>query len=82
MKKFKKSKERMLCGVCGGIAEYLNVDPTIIRVAVFVCVVVFAKMECKCYISCFICPLAGEIKKRALRGSFFYFQILLLFHFL
>ena len=34
MKKFKKSKERILCGVCGGIAEYFNVDPTIIRVAV------------------------------------------------
>lgn len=34
MKKLKKSKERMLCGVCGGIVEYLNVDPTIIRVAV------------------------------------------------
>jgi phage shock protein C len=25
--------DRMLCGVCGGIAEYLDVDPTIIRVA-------------------------------------------------
>ena len=24
----------MLCGVCGGIAEYLNIDPTIIRAAV------------------------------------------------
>jgi Putative stress-responsive transcriptional regulator len=34
MKKLKKSKERMLCGVCGGIAEYLNIDPTIIRAAV------------------------------------------------
>ena len=34
MKKLKKSKERILCGVCGGIAEYLNIDPTIIRVAV------------------------------------------------
>ena len=21
----------MLCGVCGGLGEYLNVDPTIIR---------------------------------------------------
>jgi phage shock protein PspC (stress-responsive transcriptional regulator) len=21
----------MLCGVCGGIGEYLNVDPTLIR---------------------------------------------------
>lgn len=21
----------MLCGVCGGIAEYFNIDPTIVR---------------------------------------------------
>ena len=31
-KKLTKSrKDRKLCGVCGGIAEYLNVDPTVIR---------------------------------------------------
>ena len=24
----------MLCGVCGGIGEYFNVDPTLIRLAV------------------------------------------------
>ncbi len=23
--------ERMIAGVCGGIAEYLNVDPTVVR---------------------------------------------------
>ena len=23
---------RMICGVCGGLGEYLNVDPTIIRI--------------------------------------------------
>lgn len=23
----------MICGVCGGIAEYFNIDPTIIRLA-------------------------------------------------
>jgi phage shock protein C len=28
---YRSSKERILGGVCGGIAEYLNVDPTIIR---------------------------------------------------
>ena len=22
---------KMICGVCGGIGEYLNIDPTIIR---------------------------------------------------
>lgn len=28
---FRSSANRMISGVCGGIAEYLNVDPTIIR---------------------------------------------------
>ena len=31
-KKLYRSKtNRMLCGVCGGLGEYLNIDPTIIR---------------------------------------------------
>ena len=28
----KSSSNRMLAGVCGGVAEYLDVDPTVIRV--------------------------------------------------
>ena len=32
-KKLLKSKDKMISGVLGGIANYLNVDPTIIRVA-------------------------------------------------
>lgn len=24
---------KMICGVCGGIAEYFDVDPTLVRVA-------------------------------------------------
>lgn len=28
---YKSKKERMIDGVCGGIAEYLNADPSIIR---------------------------------------------------
>lgn len=31
-KKLYRSKiNKKICGVCGGIAEYLNMDPTIIR---------------------------------------------------
>lgn len=30
-RKLYKSKNRMLCGVCGGIGEYFNIDPTVIR---------------------------------------------------
>ena len=32
MKRLYRSKnDRMLCGVCGGIGEYLDIDPTLIR---------------------------------------------------
>jgi phage shock protein C len=31
-KLYRSTKSRMLAGVCGGIAEYLNIDPTIIRI--------------------------------------------------
>lgn len=30
-KLYKSRTQRMLCGVCGGIAEYFNADVTIIR---------------------------------------------------
>ncbi len=30
-KLYRSSSNRMICGVCGGIAEYLNIDPTVIR---------------------------------------------------
>lgn len=32
MKKLYRSSNRILAGVCGGIAEYLNIDPTVVRV--------------------------------------------------
>ena len=28
---YKSTTNRVLCGVCGGIGEYFNIDPTIIR---------------------------------------------------
>ncbi|MFT9077881.1 PspC domain-containing protein [Ethanoligenens sp.] len=30
---YRSRTQRMLAGVCGGIAEYFNVDPTLIRLA-------------------------------------------------
>ena len=32
IKKLYRSSNRILAGVCGGIAEYLNIDPTVVRV--------------------------------------------------
>lgn len=31
---YRSRKNRMICGVCGGVGEYLNVDPTVIRLLV------------------------------------------------
>lgn len=31
-KKLVRSANRMLAGVCGGIADYLDIDPTVVRV--------------------------------------------------
>ena len=32
MKKLHKSQvDKKLCGVCGGLAEYFNIDPTLVR---------------------------------------------------
>jgi len=31
-KLYKLRRERMIAGVCGGVAEYFNIDPNIVRV--------------------------------------------------
>jgi len=31
MKRLTKSSNRMICGVCGGIGEYLGIDATVVR---------------------------------------------------
>lgn len=41
--------DALLCGVCGGIARYLNVDPTVVRV-VTVLLVAFAGLSLWVYI--------------------------------
>ena len=35
---YKSSTNRVICGVCGGIGEYFNIDPTIIRL---ICIALF-----------------------------------------
>ncbi len=32
IKRLYKIRNGKICGVCGGIAEYLNIDPTILRI--------------------------------------------------
>ena len=30
---FKSKTDKKLCGVCGGVAVYFNIDPTVVRLA-------------------------------------------------
>ena len=30
---YRSKKDRTICGVCGGIANYFNIDPTLVRLA-------------------------------------------------
>ena len=30
-KLYKSNRSKMLCGVCGGVGEFFNIDPTLVR---------------------------------------------------
>ena len=37
-KLYRSRTDKKLCGVCGGLAKYFNIDPTIVRLALVLCV--------------------------------------------
>lgn len=39
---YRSRRNRMICGVCGGVAEYFNVDPTLVRLGL----ILFACFGC------------------------------------
>ena len=59
-KLYKSNKNKMLDGVCGGIGEYFNIDPTLVRLA-FVALCIFAGGGLIAYIvAAIIVPRAPE----------------------
>jgi len=53
MKMLKRSSNKMIGGVAAGIAEYLDVDPTIVRI-IWTVSVIFAGFGILAYIICWI----------------------------
>lgn len=47
-----EGNSKMLCGVCGGVAEYFDIDPTIVRVGWVVASCVTASMGAFAYLVC------------------------------
>lgn len=58
----KSTKDRKIAGVCGGIAEYLNTDPTIIRL-VFALLVLGWGSGVLAYIACALILPDGDVEK-------------------
>lgn len=55
-KLMRSTSNRMICGVCGGIGEYLNIDPTLVRLIWALCSLASVGMGVILYIAaaCFI----------------------------
>ena len=55
-KLYRSTSDRMLVGVCGGVAEYFGVDPTVVRV-IWAVASIFAFAGVIAYIACaFVIP--------------------------
>ena len=61
-KLYKSVKDKKICGVCGGIAEYFDIDSTLVRLG---CII-----ACSCslgifayFIAAMIMPVESDIKK-------------------
>ncbi len=62
MKKLYKTEQgKKICGVCGGIAEYFNLDPSIVRI-IWAAVTIFYGTGLVLYIiAAFILPSKSEV---------------------
>lgn len=50
-KLYRSNVDKKICGVCGGIAEYFDIDPTMVRLA-WALVSIFAGAGILAYIVC------------------------------
>jgi phage shock protein C len=58
---YRSRKNRMIAGVCGGLAQYFNTDPTLIRILAVVFLVVFNIMAVIGYlVMAVVVPLEGS----------------------
>ena len=65
MKKLCKSNtNRKICGVCGGIAEYLNADPTLIRLGFAIVALAAGSGVLAYFLAALIMPDAPEYSDR------------------
>ena len=59
---YRVEEGKMIAGVCGGIAEYLDVDPTIVRLICAVMVFAFGTSILAYIIAAIIIPVKSEVE--------------------
>ncbi|MFQ6082329.1 MAG: PspC domain-containing protein [Candidatus Aminicenantia bacterium] len=59
---YRSTKDKMIAGICGGIGEYFDVDPTIIRLALVLIGLISAIIPCLIFylIAWIIVPVKPE----------------------
>ena len=63
---YRSKNSRLLAGICGGIANYFNIDPIIIRIIAIICLLAFNIMAVIAYIILiFVIPLEGSVDAKA-----------------
>ena len=50
---YRSRQDRMVCGVCGGIAEYFDLDPSLVRLGW----IIFSAMGCSGFIAYIIAAI-------------------------
>ena len=66
---YKIEEGKKLCGVCGGIAEYFNIDPTLIRV-IWLFLVLACGTGVLLYIICaLVFPEKSEVVNKQYKGE-------------
>ena len=53
---YRSKNEKKIAGVCGGMAEYFNIDPTLIRLAWVIFGLTFGTGILACIICAFVIP--------------------------
>ncbi len=60
-KRLYKSEDKILCGVCGGLAEYGDADPTLIRILTALAILIYPLFILGYLIACMVMPSREEV---------------------
>ncbi len=60
-KLYKIDQGRKLCGVCGGVAEYLNLDPSVVRILWAVLSVPYGIGILLYFVAAFVLPNKSDV---------------------